>query len=86
MSSQLARVAGFAGKAQTLVVSAATHRLTAKPDISLPEDADHHGEHAMALPNMPRQMSTPSMSRLLIANNLSASNAFTSKRPLLTKF
>lgn len=75
--SQLSRVAGFASKAQTLVVSAATHRLTTKPDISLPEDADHHGDHAMALPNMPKQMTTPSMSKLLIANNLTASNAFT---------
>ena len=78
--SQLARVVGFANKAQTLVVSAATHRLTNKPDISLPEDADHHADdHAMALPNMPKQMSTPSMSKLLIANHLTASNSFTSK-------
>ncbi len=79
--SQLARVAGFAGKAQTLVVSAATSRLTAKPDISLPEDADHHhhDDHAMPLPNMPKQLSTSSMSKLLMANRLNASNVFTSK-------
>lgn len=84
--SQLARVAGFATKSQTLVVSAATNRLSTKPDISLPEDAGHHGEHAIALPNMSTTKTTSSMGKLLIGGNLSASNAFTSKLYLFYLF
>lgn len=59
------------------MVSAATNRLSTKPDISLPEDAGHHGEHAIALPNMSTTKTTSSMGKLLIGGNLSASNAFT---------
>jgi len=77
MSSQLGRLAGFATKVQTNVVSAASSRMATKPDINLPEDAGHHGEHAMALPNKPAQQSTQSISSSLIGANLKVSNSFT---------
>lgn len=76
--SNVARVVSFAAKsAKTTVVSAASFRVSAKPDLSMPEDPSHHHDHAMALPNHPVATSTTSMSRLLAGNSLKASNAFT---------
>lgn len=76
--SQLSRVVGFASKAQTVVVSAATNRLTINPDTKMPEDHDIHTEHAMPVPDMPKQMTYPSMGKLLIGGgHLKATNVFT---------
>jgi len=70
MSSISARVASFANKAHTNVVVAATHKLSAKPDIS--EQAA-----STPLPNKPASMTTNSLGKLLVGPNLSASSAFT---------
>jgi ubiquinol-cytochrome c reductase iron-sulfur subunit len=75
--SQLSRVVGFANKAQTVVVNAATARLSVKPDTNLPEDADSHADHGIPMPNVVKHMSTPSMGKLLMGNNLKAANSFT---------
>jgi len=77
MSTKLARVVGFVSKANTNVVVAATGKVPSKPDISLPEDAGHHHDDTMSLPNLPKCNSTLSMSKLLGGSNLKASNSFT---------
>lgn len=78
--SNVARVVSYAAKsAQTTVVSAASFRVSQKPDLNMPEDPNHHHDHGMALPNHPVATSSTSLSRLLAGNSLRASNAFTSK-------
>jgi len=77
MSSQLARVAGFANSAQTCVVLAASSKLTAKPMIPMKDDHHHHDDHHMSLPNQVKASTSTSMGKLLIGGNLKVSNSFT---------